>query len=198
MGGPKNPPNTLMTNGMTNKNNERSRQLLKRMVQHKPNDIRNSAKDKADVNKAVKMIILVGCLNYAMVDLEYELTEAGLFKQDKKKNFNLANKLVITCYNSFYNMLSNDKFDQAQKQFLQHTDDTWNAISENVLLPSLEGAYNKVMSLCRLTLKYNESIRGRYDCVVVDNLLAVSKFLDCLNVKDYNMDFLIEQQLTYK
>ena len=179
---------------------ERSRQLLKRMVLHEPKlRVPDKASEVRDNNRAVKMIILAACLDYAMVDLECELTNAGLFRQQVKKSFNMANRLVMDCHNVFYNMLANKNFEKAKKQYLQHSDNTWQAICEGVLPNEpLEGAYNRVLSLCRLTLKYNEELRGRYDCYCVDKLATLPRLISGLGIKDYNLDFLIESKISYK
>lgn len=179
--------------------NKRSKQLLRRMVLHEQKTrVPNTAKEEDDNKKAVKMIVLAGCLNYAMVDLEAELTDAGKFKHEVKKNFNLANKLVMHCHSVFCKMLASKDFPTALMQYLQHTDKTWDSICSSIYLESLEGAYNKVLALCRLTLKYNEMLRGRYDCYIVDKLSSLPKFLDGLCLEDYNLDFVVEQQISYK
>ena len=151
-----------------------------------------------DNDHAVRMIIFVACLNYAMVDVQCELEALGMFRHKTKKYYNQANKLVIEAHTCFFNMLTSQKeFGNAMQQYLMHGDKTWDNICNHIYLDGLEGAVNKALSLCRLAMKYNEDLRGRYDCYLVYRLDFVQKYLLSLGVKDYNMDFTIEQQNSY-
>lgn len=178
---------------------ERSRQLLKRMILHEPKlRVPDKASEVIDNNRAVKMIILCGCLDYAMIDLENDLRDAGVFRQQLKKNYNLANKLVINCHDIFFNLLANNEFAKAARQYNEHVDRTYENIENSMSLPPLESSYNKVLSLCRLALKYNDKLKGRYDCECIYRLANVPRLLQGIEVKDYNLDFLIESQISYK
>ena len=50
--------------------------------------------DERYVPLAVRMLTLVGCLNYAMLDLESELTASGLFRHETKRRYTQARTLV--------------------------------------------------------------------------------------------------------
>lgn len=150
-----------------------------------------------DNENAVRMIILVACLNYAMVDVQCELDEAGMYKHKVKRYFNMANRLVMDAHDIFFKMLSNKNFVTATKQYLYHSDRTWENINECVSSDKLSGAVNKALSLCRLAIKYNNGLRGRYDCYIVEKLSNVEKFLLGLGEQDYNLDFILEKQLSY-
>ena len=50
--------------------------------------------DERYVPLAVRMLTLVGCLNYAMLDLESELTASGLFRHETKRRYTQAQTLV--------------------------------------------------------------------------------------------------------
>lgn len=41
-----------------------------------------------------KLLMYAACLNSAMVDLETELTEAGLLRHSVKRNFNRASRFI--------------------------------------------------------------------------------------------------------
>jgi hypothetical protein len=157
----------------------------------------HTATEKQDNDKAVRMIILVACLNYAMVDIQTELEDAGMFKQQLKRHFNQANKLVMYAHNRFFSMLTSKNFIEAKRQYLKYTDATWDNISNTVMLTDLEGAVNKGYSLCRLALKYNDELRNRYGCWFVDKLNFLLKVLEETSIKNYNLDFIIEKQLAY-
>lgn len=154
-------------------------------------------KQQEDNDRAVRMIILVACLNFAMVDVQNELEMSGRYKQRTKHYFNMANKLVMEAHDIFFRMLASQNFTTAKKQYVDHSDRTWDNINKTVFIPALEGAVNKAVSLCRLAQKYNNELRGRYDCYVVDRLSSVEKFLIGLGEHDYNMDFVVEKQLSY-
>ena len=55
--------------------------------------------DKLYVNKAVKMLSALACLNSVMFDLEEELVEHNLFRQSLKKSVRSAQKNVAEVYN---------------------------------------------------------------------------------------------------
>ena len=157
-----------------------------------------TASQMKDNDHAVRMIIFVACLNYAMVDVQCELEALGKFRQQTKRYYNLANKAVMEAHTCFFNMLTSKKeFGNAMQQYLMHSDKTWDNIVSHIYLDGIEGAVNKALSLCRLAMKYNYDLKGRYDCYLVYKLDVVIKYLIGLGIKDYNMDFAIEQQMSY-
>lgn len=54
--------------------------------------------DERYVPLAVRMLTLVGCLNYAMLDLESELTASGLFHHETKRRYTQAQTLVTQAH----------------------------------------------------------------------------------------------------
>ena len=61
--------------------------------------------DERYVPLAVRMLTLVGCLNYAMLDLESELTASGLFRHETKRRYTQARTLVAQAHGIAWSML---------------------------------------------------------------------------------------------
>ena len=60
--------------------------------------------DERYVPLAVRMLTLVGCLNYAMLDLESELTASGLFHHETKRRYTQAQTLVTQAHGIAWSM----------------------------------------------------------------------------------------------
>ena len=72
--------------------------------------------DERYVPLAVRMLTLVGCLNYAMLDLESELTASGLFRHETKRRYTQAQTLVLQAHGIVWSMLRKID-DRAARQY---------------------------------------------------------------------------------
>ena len=84
--------------------------------------------DERYVPLAVRMLTLVGCLNYAMLDLESELTASGLFHHETKRRYTQAQTLVTQAHGIAWSMLRKID-DRAARQYNDKTDEAYRTIS---------------------------------------------------------------------
>jgi hypothetical protein len=130
-----------------------------------------------------------------MLDFEESLRGEGRFRHNVKRVFNLCNANVVNAHESAYRMLHRVN-EVSSKQYNDNTDYFWCKIGEMVTLGGLEGSYNVVISLSRLIEKYNTMLLGRYDFAPAVRLYNFSSKFDFLGIKDYHLDFIIENALS--
>lgn len=104
--------------------------------------------DEKYVPSAVRMLTCIACLNYAMCDLEEELSDAKLLRHAVKRAFGMAQNQVQQVHQQAYEMLNKASV-RAARQYNDKLDDTWQAITAAVALEAPERAYNIVCALCR-------------------------------------------------
>ena len=143
--------------------------------------------DERYVPLAVRMLTLVGCLNYAMLDLESELTASGLFRHETKRRYTQAQTL--------WSMLRKID-DRAARQYNDKTDEAYRTISGCILLEAPQRSYNIVLSLCRIISSLNGRISGRYDFNPAKPLVRIPALLECTGIEDCKIDGIIELNLT--
>ncbi len=97
--------------------------------------------DERYVPLAVRMLTLVGCLNYAMLDLESELTASGLFRHETKRRYTQARTLVAQAHGIAWSMLRKID-DRAARQYNDKTDEAYRTISGCILLEAPQRSYN--------------------------------------------------------
>ena len=174
----------------------KSATLVRRIIenQEKPR-LPKSEQDRIDNDNAVKMITLVACLNYAMVDLGSDLEDAGLMKQNIKRNYNIAYRKVVDIHRAFDTMVSKvNKL--AGKRYMYLMDKNDQAIHEHIYLQGVERSYNVVMALCRLINIYYNKIRGRY---LYRPLVGIDYVMNMLNFPDipkHDLDFIIDKAVS--
>lgn len=69
-------------------------QLIKRTAWVNMQDRKPTKDDEKYVPKAVRMLTFIACLNYAMLDLGDELSDAGILRHAVKRRYNMALELV--------------------------------------------------------------------------------------------------------
>lgn len=151
--------------------------------------------DERYVPLAVRMLTLVGCLNYAMLDLESELTASGLFRHETKRRYTQARTLVAQAHGIAWSMLRKID-DRAARQYNDKTDEAYRTISGCILLEAPQRSYNIVLSLCRIISSLNGRISGRYDFNPAKPFVRIPALLECTGIEDYRIDEIIELNLT--
>lgn len=154
-------------------------------------------KDIDDNWTAVRMITMLGCLNYAMLDLGEALVEENKFKQLTKKNFNRASALVEAMHTELFGLVSSEN-SLAGRCYNDVVDKCWSQIEENVCLEGVERPYNIILSLCRLIQKYNAQIRTRYAYRPVDAISHILDLLSVIGAKDYHLDICVDKSVVVK
>ena len=150
--------------------------------------------DERYVPLAVRMLTLVGCLNYAMLDLESELTASGLFHHETKRRYTQAQTLVSQAHGIAWSMLRKID-DRAARQYNDKTDEAYRTISGCILLEAPQRSYNIVLSLCRIISSLNGRISGRYDFNPAKPPVRIPALLECIGIEDCKIDGIIELNL---
>lgn len=178
--------------------NKDSYVLMRRMIAHneRPRMPRDE-RDRAENLRAVRMITLIGCLDYAMIELRERLEERDLFVRGVKRNFNKANACVIDMHKEVCAMIHRSD-GVATRIFSDLRDKNWWSIDEHISLGGIDGAYCVVMSLCRLIEACNASISRRYNYRSVDKLKHVKDMLSVIGAEDKNLDFIIDKAVVVR
>lgn len=178
--------------------NRDSYMLMRRMIAHNervrmPRDER----DKAENLRAVRMVTLIGCLDYAMLDLRERLDDAGVFMRIVKRNYNRAAECVADMHREVYDMIRRAD-GVATRLFSDLRDKNWWSIDEHVSLDGVEGAYCVIMSLCRLIEACHASISPRYNYRSIGKIKHVRDLLSVLDVEDKNLDVIIDKAVVIR
>ena len=136
--------------------------LIKRTAWRNMQPRKPSEEDAKYVPTAIRMLTCLACLNYAMCDLETELSDVGILRHGVKRMFRMAQAQVQQVHQQAYEMLNKASV-RAARQYNDKLDEAWRAIDESVELEAPERAYNIVVALCRLIEKQNKELTGRYD-----------------------------------
>ncbi|MCM1216572.1 MAG: hypothetical protein NC548_18880 [Lachnospiraceae bacterium] len=147
--------------------------------------------DEKYVPTAIRMLTCIACLNYAMCDLEDELSAAGLLRHAVKRSFGMAQVQVQRVHQQAYEMLGKAS-DLAARQYNDKLDEGWRAITSAVALDAPERAYNIVVALCRLIEKQNSELSGRYDFAPARVLYRIPGMLNGVEICDYKIDRIVE------
>lgn len=150
--------------------------------------------DEKFIPSAVKMLTYIACLNYAMCDMEVELSAAGLLRHSVKYNFRTAQTQVQQVHQQAYEMLSKASA-QAAREYNDKLEEAWQVIDESVALQAPERAANIVFALCRLIRQLNERLAGRYDFAPARVLYRIPSLLECTRIHDYGIDNIIERNM---
>lgn len=150
--------------------------------------------DKLYVNKAVKMLSALACLNSVMLDLEEELVEHNLFKQSLKKKIKDATRHIMTVYDFAYKVM-HDAVEGASRVYNDKYDIAYQKIQKSVALTAPERSYNIALSLCRIVKRLNEDVRGKYDLKPLERLYNIPEHIATDKIKTYDLDFIIEKCL---
>ena len=167
--------------------------LMRRMMMHNERvRMPKDEKDKAENLRAVRMITLIGCLDYAMLELISSLEYENKYVRIIKRNVNRASDCVRDMHNEVYSLINRDN-GVATRIFSDLRDKNWWSIDDHIHLKGVDGAYSIVMSLCRLIEACNASISKRYNYRSVDKLSHVRDMLSVIGAEDKNLDFIIDK-----
>lgn len=142
--------------------------------------------------KARRGLEYVACLNSVAIDLEMELTEAGLFRHAAKRTVREIQQIAGRVHQQAWKML-NDYKDGVGRVYNDRMDAVAQAIDGAVLLKAPERAYNIMAALIRLISKINVTLRPyNWDFVYARELESIEPKLKRLGFKDYHIDEIIE------
>ena len=150
-----------------------------------------SEADAKYVPIAVRMLTMVACMGYAVLDLEAALADAGKLRHQVKLRMSQIRHMTEYAHGTAFNMLHSVN-PAASRQYNDELDRMYGRISTCILLPEPEKSYNIVVSLCRLIEKYNGRISGRYDFAPAKPLYRIPALIACADITDYKLDNIIE------
>jgi hypothetical protein len=145
--------------------------------------------DKLYVDKAVKMLSALACLNSVMFDLEEELVEHNLFRQGLKKAVKDAKRNVMEVYDFAFKIMRGAN-EGAARVYNEKYDIAYSKIQESVALPAPERSYNLTITLCRILKKLNEEVRGKYDLKPLERLYRIPEHIATDKIQTYNLNFI--------
>lgn len=138
-----------------------------------------SEADARYVPAAVKMLTLVACMGYAVLDLEEALAEAGKLRHIVKQRMNQIRRLTEYAHGTAFNMLRTVN-PMAARQYNDQLDWMYGRISDCVLLPEPEKSYNVVVALAGSL----RSTTGKYpDDMILLRRSRCTKYHRCSNVR---------------
>lgn len=168
--------------------------LIKRTAWRNMQPRKPTAEDEKYVPTAIRMLTCIACLNYAICDLETELSDAGILRHGVKRMFRMAQAQVQQVHQQAYEMLNKASV-RAARQYNDKLDEAWRAIDESVELEAPERAYNIVCALCRLIENQNKELTGRYDFAPARTLYRIPMMLSDMKIHDYRIDRIIEMNI---
>lgn len=157
----------------------------------------NKYRDTRDNAIAVKMLTCIGCIDYIMLYIEDDLVEMGKYRHNIKRVHNMYKSDVEKAHGIAYKLLA-DMNPKASTQYNDYVDYYFRLIWDSVALVGIEKSMNVLYSLSRLISKYNGIIKGRYDFAPGKRLEGAFERFKCVGIKDYSLDFLIENVINSK
>lgn len=150
--------------------------------------------DEKYVPTAIRMLTYIACLNYAMCDMEEELSDAGLLRHSVKYNFRTAQTQVQQVHQQAYEMLGKASV-QAAREYNDKLEEAWQVIDESVALQAPERAANIVFALCRLIKRLNGELSGHYDFAPARVLYRIPTLIECTRIRDHRIENIIERNM---
>lgn len=142
--------------------------------------------------KARRGLEYVACLNSVAIDLEMELTEAGLFRHAVKRTVREIQQIAGRVHQQAWTMLDNYKRGVG-RVYNDRMDTVTKAMDGAILLKAPERAYNIMAALIRITSKVNAELRPyNWDFYYARELEGIGAKLERLGIKDYHIDEIIE------
>ncbi len=166
-------------------------QLIKRTARVNMQYRKPSEDDKKYIPKAVRMLTFIAVLNYAMLDLGDELSEAGILRHAVKRRYNMALELVQKAHSEAYRRF-NIINPASARMYNDKMDQTYAVIQSCVMLKSPERSYNIVMALSRMIESLNKFLLARYDFRPARELSKIPGMLSEAGIKDYHIDNIID------
>lgn len=157
----------------------------------------NGYRDVRDNAIAVKLLTCIGCIDYVMMYIGDDLEDKGLYKHNIKRVHKMYSADVERAHGEAHRLL-NDANPNAATQYNDYVDYYFRLIWESVCLEGIEKSMNILYSLSRLVSKYNGIIRGRYDFEPSRRLEGAYERFKFVGIKDYSLDFLIENVINSK
>ena len=142
-----------------------------------------------------KLVVYIACLNDALIDLEMELEEVGLFRHDVKRRVKRAQDIAMQAHTTLYKAL--DRLEgNAGQWYNNRYEKSAKAIRESIFLDAPHKSYSIIMALLRLIKKLNDSL-GRFINKPSESLEAISKLITNIPAEDRHIDGIVDNHINY-
>ena len=143
-----------------------------------------------------KLVVYIACLNDALIDLEMELDEVGLFRHDVKRRVKRAQEIAMKAHTTLYEAL--DRLEgNAGLWYNNRYEISAKGIRESIYLEAPHKSYSTAMALLRLIKKLNDSL-GRFVNKPSESLEAISKLIADIPAEDRMIDGLVDNHIKYE
>ena len=142
-----------------------------------------------------KLVVYIACLNDALIDLEMELEEVGLFRHDVKRRVKRAQDIAMQAHTTLYKAL--DRLEgNAGQWYNNRYEKSAKSIRESIFLDAPHKSYSIIMALLRLIKKLNDSL-GRFINKPSESLEAISKLITNIPAEDRHIDGIVDNHINY-
>lgn len=178
-------------------------QLIKRMAwmniqieeKRRKDRLKQQPADEICAAKARRGLELVACLNYVSLDLETELSDAGMFRHETKRIIREIQRIVGRVHQQAWRML-NDYKDGVGRIYNDRMEIVYNAINNAVLLAPPERSYNIMLAMVRVIDNINRYLKPQnWDFYYARELQDIIPKLRRINIEDRYLDCVIEKVL---
>ena len=162
-------------------------------LEERPELRKPQPRDRADLNTALYMLAYIGAINMALYDLVDEMTEAGLYRHALKAQINRIISVVGNANGRANDILRQVNNGERVRQYADMYEYANNKVQAHVLLQAPERAYNIVRALSRLFIKAYHAVGRRTSHTYLRQAAGVLQRLDIPQIKDHNIDAIIER-----
>ena len=167
--------------------------------QTQPRDYTKPTKREiAQVKEAVIMITLLASLNLIIYDLIDEMEAIGKYRHANKRNINRAKDIMMRAHDTIFRRIRSLN-EQGSRDYNDAMDAFYSAIEECIGLrgdaEKHERAYNIIVAIVRLQAECRKRIDMRYFYQPSQDLEKIPSLLECLGIRDYRLDNIIERQV---
>lgn len=143
-----------------------------------------------------KLVVYIACLNDALIDLEMELDEVGLFRHEVKRRVKRAQEIAMQAHTTLYDALAKLEGNAGQ-WYNNRYEISAKEIRESIFLEAPHKSYSIAMALLRLIKKLNDSL-GRFVNKPSESLEAISKLIADIPAEDRKIDGLVDNHIKYE
>lgn len=189
------PKRRLQMQGATIRQSLLIRQMAWRTIQNFDRPM--SAEEREVYGKrGKKLVVLIACLNDALLDLETELDSIGKFRHEIKRRVKQAQEIAMNAHATMYKALDRIEQSNAGKWYNERYEESAKAIRENVFLDAPNKSYSIAMAILRLIKALNSTL-GRFVNKPSETLEAIEKLMADMPAEDKHIDGLIDNRIIF-
>lgn len=151
------------------------------------NVIRVDSRARELNDKAIRCILLVGVLDYALLDVIEACEREGIYRFRVKRDLNEASRVVMRSHGWLHTLIGS-RSAEARREFDDMRDENWFRVSGELLDGSLSRSYSLAMSLCRLLDSLSRELIGSYSYFSTIKFRHLIDLLSCVCADDVHFD----------